>query len=275
MSAQMDPGTRDAMRAALIDHVRSRSAPRRWWRRWPVGLGLVVVVAGGGTAVAADLLRVPGSAVVSAFADGVTLEATGSAVLEMGPPPGGATHVEIELQCLTPGSIRFADGASVMCSAADFDDGAAPGVVTYSMPLEPGQSSTTITTSPEAQWRANAHYSERHTSPLGVNADGNTYGTDPGAGDRPTLTAVGLGESGVGYVYTVDLEPPGPRTPQEAVTWKAPDVDVPIYESDGRTAIGVWNGQGRPLNPGEVAPPRPPWTTPEATPQPILSPAPG
>lgn len=275
MSAQMNPRTRDAMRARLVDHVVSRNVPRPWWRRWPTGVGLAIVIAGGGTAVAADLLLVPGSDVVSMLSDGVTLEATGSAVLQVGAAPDSATHVEIELECLTPGSIRFADGASVDCSASEFADGGTPGVVTYSMPLQPGRTSTTITTSPDVRWRASAHYSGRLTTPLGVNADGNTYGADPGPAGRPDLTAVGIGQSVVGYVYTVDLEPPGPRSPEEAVTWEAPDVDVPIFESDGRTAIGVWNGQGRPLNPGEAAPPRPPWATPDATPQPIMSPTPG
>lgn len=274
MSAQMDPGMRNAMRAALIDHVRTRSAPRRWWRRWPAGLGLAVLVAGGGTAFAAELLRVPGSDVVAAFSETVTLEATGSAVLEMGPPPEGATHIEIELQCLTPGSMQFSDGASVTCSDSDFAEGALPGVATYAIPLTSEQSSTTVTANQGARWRASAYYSERHASPLGVNENGDTFGTS--AGNHPDLTAVAVGEAGVvGYVYTVDLEPPGPRNPEEAATWEAPDVDVPIYESDGHTVIGIWNGEGRPLNPGENAPQRPPWATPGATPQTTTSPAPG
>jgi hypothetical protein len=122
-----------------------------------------------GTATATAL---PGGDTIVHLAAPVTADRTGTAVVEIGPAPAGADHIEIKLTCLSAGTFTVADGAGLTCSKADAAAGA--GAMTYQLPVKAGQHSTTITTAGGSRWRLTATYSKVSTSAWGVNASGQT-----------------------------------------------------------------------------------------------------
>jgi hypothetical protein len=77
----------------------------------------------------------------------VTATGTGTQTVDLGPPPRGATAINISFTCLTAGTFTFADGAGVQCDSADLRRRSAP-VATYTMPIARGRNGTTITATP-------------------------------------------------------------------------------------------------------------------------------
>ena len=77
-----------------------------------------------------------------------------------------------------------------------------------------------------------------------LNENGQTYGPDMrdlilGELGEPDLKlAIGENDT-IGYVKTVDLEGPQPKTPEEAVKLNdAPPREIPLYDVDGENVIG-------------------------------------
>ena len=253
---EMDRAFADALRAALVDHVAAAPAARRrrrWHRAAGAGIGLVLV--GGGVAVAEGILGLPGADIVTALADPVTVTRTGSATIELGQPPAGATSIEVTLTCLTSGVFTWQDGAAMYCSAQDVADGGSTGG--YTLPLQPGQHSTTITTdTPDARWTLTATYSRHEPTGWATNAHGQTYGVPNDQGE-PDLMAATATNGKEGYVYRTELEGPMPTSPAQAVQWTREDAGqthtIPVYESDGITQIGEFSVGGL-ARTGEPAP---------------------
>ncbi|MCB2174462.1 MAG: hypothetical protein KQH57_01510 [Actinomycetales bacterium] len=253
----MDPVVATAMRAALVDHVAAAPAARRR-RRWrgAAGAGIGLALVGGGVAVAQGVLTLPGLDRVADLGATVTVTRTGTATVDLGDPPDGATSVELMLTCLTAGTFRFNDGASMVCS--DRDTSAGAGVATYTMPLDPGRHTTTITTdTPDARWTLTAGYSQHVPTDWGTNANGDTYGVENDRG-APDLIAVTATNGEEGYAYRAELEGPMPTSPAQAVQWQAEDVGkshtIGVYASDGTTRIGDFVVPGL-ARTGEPAPP--------------------
>jgi len=237
---EMDRAFADALRAALVDHVTTAPAVRRR-RRWhrAVGSGIGLVLVGGGVAVAQGILPLPGGDVVTDLSHTVTVTRTGTSTVELGDPPGDVTSIELELTCLSPGSFTYEDGASMLCSTRDVDEGL--GTSWYTLPLAPGQHTTTITTSADAQWTLTASYSRHAPTGWATNANGDTYGIANDQGE-PDLVAVIATSGRQGYAYRTDLAGPMPTSPEQAVEWSRQDAGqthtIPVYESDGTTKIG-------------------------------------
>ena len=225
-----------ALREALVATVLR--APRR--RRWRI-----VVVAGaggllalGGAVAAADAWFLPGADDVVAKANLVTVTEVGDAQVDLGSAPAGATHVDITLTCLDPGTFYFPDGASVVCGTGD--TGSPSG---YSIPFGRAQNPFAFTVYPaDARWTATLQYMSREPTPFGVNAIGDTYGMERSDGSIPDLVAVIATNGREGYSYWKDLEGPTPSSPAEALRWqkdhKGEVVRIPVYLSDGETVIG-------------------------------------
>lgn len=230
-----DPAFAAALRRELVAAVAAAPARRRR-RVWTIAGALAGIgLAGGGIAVAADLLPLPGGDVVTALAMPVTQTHTGTATVALGPAPDGATHVDVELWCLTPGTFVLPDGAAMTCS--DADAGAATGRAGHTLPIGVGDPSVTIAADDGARWRLQATFVSRGATAWGVNAKGETYGV-PNADGEPDLLAAIATNGRSGYVYAADLAGPMPSSPAEAATWDPAPRSVPVYESDGETAIG-------------------------------------
>ncbi|WP_077490691.1 hypothetical protein [Sinomonas mesophila] len=231
-----------ALRAELVSRAE-RAKPARRARLW-IGAGALAGAGllGGVAATAAGLLPLPGGEQVTPLASPVTETYTGTATVELGPAPEGATGIEMELTCLTPGSFRFPDGASLACSPADA--GSRTGWAGYTLPLAEGQDSVTIETGPESRWQLKAEYVKQERTEWGVNARGETYGVEiPGVG-VPDLLAVIATNGREGYVYARDLSGgPGPTSPEDAAknfSKPRPPREIPVYLSDGETQIGIF-----------------------------------
>lgn len=184
----------------------------------------------------------PGSATTIPLSEPRVSVHDGPAVIDLGPRPERANAVEVILECLSDGMVGTAGGGSSSCSDVDLSEDARTRSSWDVITLKKGQTQLRY---PRAtmRWRIVTRYVRRTVLPLGVNASGDTYGTDSGSA-RPDLIAV-VNRHGVsGYVYATDLEAadPMPRTPEEAAALdpdRGPFV-VPMYESDGVTKVGEW-----------------------------------
>jgi hypothetical protein len=242
-TTEMDPVFASALRDALVAHVEGTARRRRRWR-WRLGIGLLggsgVLV--GGVALAASLLQ-PGATMTTPLGRIVTVTRTGTATVDLGSPPNGATGVSLILDCLSAGTFTFPDGSSASCSAADALNRSQTSEVE---PLQPGETSITITTSPTASWTLQAVYVNQVTTPWATNAEGETFGV-PNQNGTPDLEAV-LIDGGMeeGYVKVSDLSCASGadyvHNPAEALAWDKIHTDtsvaIPAYKSDGTTVIG-------------------------------------
>ncbi|MEJ5946974.1 hypothetical protein WDZ17_16895 [Pseudokineococcus basanitobsidens] len=260
----VDPVFRDAVRAELLATVaatrplrRGRPSParRRTWRQ-PAGLSALVlagVVGGGAVAVASGLVTLPGADRVQPRSAELDLQRTGTATVDLGAPPEGATHVELAFTCLDAGTFDLGDGgASVSCSAAEAPataeergDGPAPGTVSWSQPLEEVTTGVTISTTPGTRWAMTRTFSTHTPTEWGVNAKGETYGVQKPDGSTPDLIAVHATNGETGYAYATELNyAPDFSSPEEALAWQesgSPTPIVTVYESDGTTVVGTFD----------------------------------
>lgn len=253
----------DALRAELVSQV-AKESPVAKRRRITVWLGSGVL-AGAGLlgigAAAAGLFSIPGNEKVTSLATPVTITYTGTATVELGAPPQGATGIQMELTCLTPGRFEFPDGAASICSASDATSPTS-GWSGYTVSLSPGQDSVTIKTDPETRWQLTAKYVKQERTPLGVNAKGETYGVESQENGVPDLIAVVATNGRSGYAYASDLYGgPMPTSPEDAVknfSTPHPPREIPVFLSDGETKIGVFmaagSGGGMPFHPTRSVP---------------------
>lgn len=239
----------NALRAELVSQVAKESftAKRTLTRVW-LGAG---ALAGAGLlgvgAAAAGLFIIPGGEKVTPLASPLTTTYIGTATVELGPPPVGATGIQMELRCLTPGWFEFPDGASSNCSQEDVANGRT-GWSGYTISLSTGQDSVTIKTDPESRWQLTAEYVKQERAPLGVNAKGETYGIESQENGTPDLIAVMATNGRSGYAYTRDLiGGPMPTSPEDAVknfNTPRPPRQIPVFLSDGETQVGVFEAGG-------------------------------
>ncbi|MGV8967782.1 MAG: peptidase M56 family protein [Cellulomonas sp.] len=248
-NTQMDPAFSAALRAGLVEHVAQSRGVRRRHRVW-LGLGVFagVGLVGGGAAVATGLWVQPGADVDEPLAASVSVTRAGSAVVELGTPPAGANSISLALTCLTAGRFTFADGASMGCDESDLTGRS--GTSWYTMPLTPGQHTTSIGTTDNARWTLTVTYVVRRPTDWATNDSGETYGA---ANDRgaPDLVAVIATDGTPGYAFESDLaaaEGPNFTSPEQALAWQeahqGESMTVPVYASDGKTVIGEFSVGG-------------------------------
>lgn len=245
----MDPVFASALRDRLVVVVEEEPRRRRW--RWRVGAGVLAgaTALAGGVAFATGLFSQPGAPRDTPLSSVVTVTRTGTATVELGPAPPGATNISLTLTCLTVGTFGYPDGSSMSCTSADLAQ--PPPIAQESMevvPLEPGEHSVTITASPNASWTLQAVYINRVITPWDTNANGQTYGV-PNKSGTPDLIAVSL-DNGTqqGYIKASDEACASGQdevhSPAEALAWQAEgkdrNVSIPAYESDGTTVIGTF-----------------------------------
>lgn len=253
----------NALRAELVAQVQQTS-PARARQRTRVLLGggaLAGACLLGAGAAAAGLFQIPGGQEVTPLASPVTETYTGTATVELGGPPTGATDIELTLTALTPGSFKFHDGAS--CSYTELETETRLNSCGYTISLRTGQDSVTIETAPGNRWQLTAKYVKQERTDLGVNAKGETYGMESPENGLPDLIAVKATNGANGYAYAKDLYGgPMPTSPEDAVknfNTPRPPREIPVFLSDGETKVGVFmaagSGGGEPSYPS--ASPRP------------------
>ena len=242
-----------ALRAEMLARVERSRLPR-WRRQLPLLTAAVALACGGAGVAAANGWLSEGDRSIEVLGDPVSLTVDEPTVLNLGAMPEHADAVQLTVRCLSAGTFDWPGGGSARCSAGEKSSSAFDVVE-----IDPGSSDApTLTLADvEGEWEISWVWASVEMRPFEVNANGLSYGSS--AYGSPDLVAVVYGAREVGYVYAVDLEPPGPSNPTEARTWDSTPVAVPIFASDGETPVGVWLIGGRPLAPGEQAPPRPQW----------------
>ncbi|WP_394252923.1 hypothetical protein [Arthrobacter pityocampae] len=76
----------------------------------------------------------------TAVADPVSGTYTGTQTIELGAPPEDATHIRVDIKCLTTGTLVLEGGEEAVC---ELGDGAS--AIVFSGPLSPEQDSFTVT----------------------------------------------------------------------------------------------------------------------------------
>lgn len=243
MKMQIDESFSAALRDLLVEQAQQANHPHRWLarrRRWIVGAGAVLVLAGTGGGIAyatgAFTSTLPGGNAITDLAAPVSATGIGTGTVKLGARPPGATSIYLAFTCLSAGDFTFADGASVHCDGGDI--GRRSAQMTSTMRIAPGQDSTRITATAGARWRLLATYVSVATTAWGVNASGQTYGVQDQRG-TPDLVAVIAGNHRAGYVYARELYPLAPKTIKQALAQNnAGPRTLTVYESDGKTRIG-------------------------------------
>ena len=246
-TTEMDPVFTAALREVLAATVEDTAPVRRRWRwRLRAGVFFGLTLVGGGVALAAGVFSLPGAPIDTPLGNVVTATRTGTATIDLGPPPVGATDLSLSLTCLTVGTFDFPNGSSMSCDASDMNhqppiDGPASEVV----PLSPGVDSVTIETSASATWTLQAQYVNRVTTHWSVNASGQTYGVQNQNG-TPDLMAVVVDQGKTqGYIEASELNCASGgdvKSLAQALAWDTQNrnISIPVYESDGTTVIGTF-----------------------------------
>jgi hypothetical protein len=240
MTAVLDPVFAGALRAALLDEVTVATAPRKKVHRvWWIAFGGLVAVGAAGAA-AASVLGWPGALDEGRLTEPVVLEGGGTEALRLGDAPAAANAVHFEFDCLTPG--RFAlgtNGVEVTCTNGDVGASHTFGLLDLG-DLEDG--TLIVSTTPGSGWHLKAWYVAAAHLPLATNANGETFGVES---DEyvPDLVLAQATNGKTGYVRRSELEAAGvstPVSPAHAATLEPSPAEVPVYESDGETIIGVF-----------------------------------
>jgi hypothetical protein len=258
MSPVMSEEFRQALRTELVhraERAQANTRARHW--RWITGGTLGLLLAGGATFAAADLFNQPGAPVTSTVADEVTVTGAGTRTIGLGPAPGSATGVWVDIRCLTAGSFDLgAGGASLTCT--DVDAGTEQGRVFGSFPMSVLRGDTfTLTADADAKWELTVAYVEEELTDWASNESGQTYGVENPDG-IPDLIAVVATNGREGYVHRAELEEADGTaaaheftSPEDAIKWQeeraGKTFTVPVYEADGITQIGEFViGSGTP-----------------------------
>ena len=243
---EMDPVFTSALREVLVATVKDTHRVRRRWR-WRLRAGVFVglTLVGGGVALAAGVFSLPGAPIDTPLGNLVTAARTGTATIDLGPPPAGATDLSLTLTCLSVGTFDFPNGSSVSCSAADIGQPPVARQASEVVPLNPGVDSVTIETSASATWTLQAQYVNRVTTHWRINASGQTYGVQNQNG-TPDLMAVVVDQGKTqGYIEASELNCASGgdvKSPAQALAWDTQNrnISIPVYESDGTTVIGTF-----------------------------------
>jgi hypothetical protein len=203
-----------------------------------MALAAAVLAAGGGVAAATGVLPLwpPGGPVITPLAAPITVTGSGTQTIDLGPQPAGANAISLEFTCLTAGSFTFGDASTEQCGSSDPDSQPATGT----LPLSPGQQSTSVAAAPGERWRVTVFYASVTLGTWKTNANGQTYGVQ-NANGTPDLVAAEATNGCMGYVYASQMTRPPPASPAEALAEQAANtkgVFIPVYESDGTTVIG-------------------------------------
>lgn len=251
----MSTDFQSALRAEMLNRVQRTQLPG-WRRRLPLLTTAVALALGGAGVAAANGWLSEGDRSIEVLGDPVSVMVDEPTVLDLGAMPERAEAVQLTARCLSAGTfdVSGSNGGSMTCSTNEqvsitFDAvGIDPGT---------GEKPTLTLAEVEGEWEVSWVWISVEMRPFERNASGLTYGSS--AHGSPDLVAVEYGAEEAGYVYAEDFSSPDPSDPAAAAAQDTAPVAVPIFASDGETPVGVWLTSGRPLDPGEEAPPRPPW----------------
>lgn len=206
---------------------------------------------------------IPGTPVTTLFDDPtITLPFDTATEVSIADRPAGATHARVTISALTSGWVLFGmdpagDNPSASWSPSDLDGPVTP-YTWLDFPLD--ASTDTLYLDPHGMSAiVTVQYVTSIPTLLEVNEHGETFGAgDPYAGEIDLVIVTGIAPDGSfveGYARAIDLIAPSPNhtggepsSPEEALEWQKEREehypngwDIPIYESDGTTKVGVFH----------------------------------
>lgn len=240
----LDPRFAAGLRAALAEEVAASTVrPRRRWRPAAVGGAgvLVVVLAGGSVAVASGLVPLPfrtGAPYDRALAPEASSAHTGPVSVPLDGAPAGTSGARLDVTCLTPGTLGFPDGSSLVCAAGDEGERSS-----QTVDVVPGGGPLLVDATAGMRWELRLTWLQRVPTDWQTNARGETFGVVTADGAEPDLVAAVATDGARGYVRSSDLRAAAPEAadPDQALQWsRLPQrtVTVPVYASDGTTVLG-------------------------------------
>lgn len=277
MTTPFSPDRSDAIRAALLDTIRASSREHLTRRRWLPAVGMLCLGLVTGAAVSAAALTsvptpppvmtedgvpappgiMPGQPIISLLGDISSFEVNGTTTILLPSAPAGATHMRVSMNCLTAGTTAWGTNpnGSNPETSCNSDDGDADQVAYLDLSLESRPQDLYVTALLGVESIFTIQYLNYVETAWGVNAHGETYGVGKD-GFSPDLIAVtgtnGAGEAVEGYARSEALIGSGPdhtglpTNPEQALEWQRemelryPDGwDIPIYDFDGTTQLGV------------------------------------
>lgn len=278
MNSEFDPERSDAIRSLL---VTTAIAPRRVGGVLAsIGLVALGLAVGASVSAAAITLNAPDAAhqsanpgvpappgvtagrpIVSVLGSPVSHTVHGDADITLGAVPTGATHARVTFICLTAGTTSWGFDASgnnpsSTCSEQDVAYTANSGY--FDFPLDESTTTLFIRASASAEAVVTYQFLNYVETAWGVNANGETFGASKDSVGDPDLVSVSItdasGQNVLAYVRRPDLDafgpdwPNQPGSPAEAIEWQAErdkkypnGWDIPAYESDGVTQVGVFH----------------------------------
>lgn len=202
----------------------------------------------------------PGAPIISLLGEPIARTIEASTQIPMEPRPAEATHARVTITALTTGTLKWGtdpggNNPSGSWNAEDLAAGPNSGTW-YDFPLD--DSVDTLYLSPSAfTGIVTVQYVTHVPTNLGVNASGQSYGISGSTQGEPDLVSViGIspdGDTVEGYAFASELnatspDHPGmPSSPEEALRWQEEAAEkysngwtIPVYESDGKTQIGIF-----------------------------------
>lgn len=245
MTQVLDPVFAAGVRRALVERpsLNRLHLPRHSRRTWFIG-GLTLALVGTAGVATGVLLVGPGGQIVTELSAPVTVSGNGNGVLNLGAPPSGATAVQYEFTCLTPGSFKIGYlGTEIVCGPGDVGSRSDTGGGQLSLDGLP-DGTLAVSAGTGQEWHMTAEYVATEITPLAVNANGETYGSE-GYGATPDLILAIATTGREGYVRRTELDAAGgpePTSPAQAIEIQKArppgSIFIPVYESDGITVIG-------------------------------------
>jgi len=240
MNSHMDPEFAAALRRTLLEQAKpQRSRVQSSFRRTAlIGLGTVVGLGAMGAAAAA-VFGIPGADVETSLSSPVELSTAGRASVLLGDAPKRANGVHFEFTCVTPGTYVIDDAGIVLACAKDDVGRTASGVVSVDAVKD---GSLAVRSESKGTWELRVWYVATKQTPLAKNANGETYGVET-EDLQPDLIYVVADNGRDGYVRRADVETtlaPEPTHPGDTGNYDPKPLEVPVYQSDGKTVIGTF-----------------------------------
>jgi hypothetical protein len=213
-----------------------------------------------GEAIAAPPGTSPGAPVISMLAEPTSQFVSQDEAVSLADRPADATHLRITVVPMSTGMLNFGTDPGGNNASAEWSgtDNLAEAIVWYDNPLDATTDTFYLTPDGGFTGTVTLQYVVHVPTHLGVNAAGQTFGVEGGPDGTPDLILVtGRAPDGsevTGYARNADLfatspdHPGRPENPEQALQWQAErDLkypngwDIPVFEQDGTTQIGVFH----------------------------------
>ncbi|WP_423918885.1 hypothetical protein ACPEEZ_11320 [Frigoribacterium sp. 2-23] len=245
MTPTLDPVFATAVEAALRNEVdAARGASRPWWRRHrklAIALPLAALALGGASAATAAVLGAPGSVITATHGTPIIETHAGRATIALDSLPQGTSTLEVEIGCLSRGTVTVVGLTTITCDQSLVDAAATDGA-TEGGNMSADRTHLDVIATPGTQWTIRIAATDEDTVPWATNSHGQSYGLTNEHGRPDLIATTGTDPHGnpiAGYTHRADTPEAIPSPSAGAQTPPSRALDIPLYAVDGTTRIGT------------------------------------